>query len=78
MGSRTIADYVFAAYEALHKVGEDPGVQAALAAAKAGHVDYVELAVAVGKAAYAAAGSPSPAQIVAAIEGLFHSPPVAA
>ena len=68
----SIADYVFAAYDVLHKVDEDPGVQKALADAKAGHVDYIELAVAVGKASYAAAGSPSPVQIIAAIESVFH------
>jgi hypothetical protein len=72
----TIADYVFTAYEVLHKVGEDPGVQAALASAKAGKVDYLEIAIAIAKAGYAAAGNPTPAQIIAAIESLIHPAPV--
>lgn len=74
----TIADYAYSAYEVLHQVGNDPAVQKALADAKAGHADYLEIGIAIAKAGYAAEGSPSPAQIVAAIESVFHPAPATA
>lgn len=67
-----IRQLLFSAAKALNATFNDPGVQAALAQAEAGHVDWTAMMIAIGEAAYKSAGSPSPAAIIAAIESLIH------
>lgn len=66
----TVVSYGVAGLQFLSRVWTDPRIQTAIADVEAGKVSFEEIVTAVGEASYAAAGSPSITQILAAIYSL--------